>query len=124
MAGSVLNSTAVLRLNFCAKLNICASISATSPSCKTLANSLNQNSAERKIKLNVSVYKTYRIMTTEIVDYIYMKVLIFLFMAFLLKLLWSLCSEIESHWKVFRFYDYNWKRFWKYYYKSRFRWFW
>lgn len=36
MAGSVLNSTAVLRLNFCAKLNICASISATSPSCKPL----------------------------------------------------------------------------------------
>jgi hypothetical protein len=37
MAGSVLNSTAVLRLKFSAKLNICASISATSPSCKTLA---------------------------------------------------------------------------------------
>ena len=36
MAGLVLNSTAVLRLNFCAKLNICASISATSPSCKPL----------------------------------------------------------------------------------------
>ena len=30
-------TTAVLRLNFCAKLNICASISATSPSCKTLS---------------------------------------------------------------------------------------
>jgi len=37
MAGLVLNSTAVLRLNFCAKLNICSSISATSPSCKPLA---------------------------------------------------------------------------------------
>jgi uncharacterized membrane protein YraQ (UPF0718 family) len=36
MAGLVINSTAVLRLNFCAKLNICALISATSPSCKTL----------------------------------------------------------------------------------------
>lgn len=36
MAGLVLNSTAVLRLNFCAKLNNCASISATSPSYKTL----------------------------------------------------------------------------------------
>jgi len=36
MAGSVLNSTVVHRLNFCAKLNICASISATLPSCKTL----------------------------------------------------------------------------------------
>jgi hypothetical protein len=36
MAGSVLKSMAVLRLNFCAKLNICALISATSPSCKTL----------------------------------------------------------------------------------------
>ncbi len=31
------NSTAVLRLNFCAKLNICTSISATSQSGKTLA---------------------------------------------------------------------------------------
>gem|GEM_PF-3488703 len=28
MAGSVINSTGVLRLNFCPKLNICASISA------------------------------------------------------------------------------------------------
>ena len=36
MAASVLNSMAVLLLNFCAKPNICASISATSPSCKTL----------------------------------------------------------------------------------------
>ncbi len=36
MAGSVLSSTAVLRLNIRAKLNICASISATSPSDKTL----------------------------------------------------------------------------------------
>lgn len=33
MAGLVQNSTVVLRLNFCAELNICASISATSPSC-------------------------------------------------------------------------------------------
>jgi len=40
MAGSVLNSTVVHRLNFCAKLNICASISATLPSCKTLWASL------------------------------------------------------------------------------------
>lgn len=38
MAVSVLNSTAVLRLNFCAKPNFCASISATSPSCETLCN--------------------------------------------------------------------------------------
>jgi len=37
MAGLVLNSTAVILLNFCAKPNICPSISATSPSCKTLA---------------------------------------------------------------------------------------
>ena len=63
-------------------------------------------------------------MTTEIVDYIYMKVIIFLFIAFLLKLLWSLLSEIESHWWAFRFFNYNWKRFWKHYYCSRFRWFW
>jgi hypothetical protein len=37
MAAEVLNSSSVFRLNFCAKLNICASISATSPSRKTLA---------------------------------------------------------------------------------------
>lgn len=37
MAGSVLNSTAVLRLNFCTKLNIYSSIFATSPICKPLA---------------------------------------------------------------------------------------
>ena len=36
MAAEVLNSSSVFRLNFCAKLNICASISATSPSRKTL----------------------------------------------------------------------------------------
>ena len=36
MAGFVLNSTAVLRLNFCAKMKVSASKSATSPSCKTL----------------------------------------------------------------------------------------
>jgi len=40
MADLVPNSTAVLRLNFCAKLNICASISATSPSCKPLCVSI------------------------------------------------------------------------------------
>lgn len=33
----MLNSSSVLRLNFCAKPNFCASISATSPSCKPLA---------------------------------------------------------------------------------------
>ena len=48
MAAEVLNSTAVLRLNFCAKLNICASISATSPSRKTLAVSLERQKTERK----------------------------------------------------------------------------
>lgn len=36
MAGLVLNSTVVLRLNFCAKPNFHASISATSPSRETL----------------------------------------------------------------------------------------
>jgi hypothetical protein len=36
MAGLVLNSSSVLRLNFSAKLNICTSISATSPSCKNV----------------------------------------------------------------------------------------
>jgi len=48
MAGSVLNSTAVLRLNFCAKLNICASISATSPSCKTLQATLKNDTAKNE----------------------------------------------------------------------------
>jgi hypothetical protein len=36
MAAEVLNSSSVFRLNFCAKLNICASISATAPSRKPL----------------------------------------------------------------------------------------
>jgi hypothetical protein len=37
MAGLVLNSTTVLRLNFCTKLNNSASISATSQTPETLA---------------------------------------------------------------------------------------
>ena len=37
MAGSVLNSTAVLRFDFCAKLNICASIAPPSQSPKPLS---------------------------------------------------------------------------------------
>ncbi|MBN8702195.1 MAG: hypothetical protein J0M08_03965 [Bacteroidetes bacterium] len=45
MAAEVLNSTAVLRLNFGAKLNICASISATSPSRKPLAATLTDDIA-------------------------------------------------------------------------------
>ena len=59
MAGLVLNSTAVLRLNFCAKLNICASVSATSPSCKTLVDTL----------LNI-LQKTIRIFIDEILQFI------------------------------------------------------
>ena len=60
MAGSVLNSTAVLRLNFCAKLNICASISATSPSRKTLAAKLaerlrNKTSSDKQIPFRLRV---------------------------------------------------------------------
>ena len=47
MAGSVLNSTAVLRLKFCTKPNICASISATSPSCKP-KNEVTDNGQELK----------------------------------------------------------------------------
>lgn len=35
--GAVINSKTVLRLSFYVKLNICDSISATSPSCKPLA---------------------------------------------------------------------------------------
>ncbi|MFN8428362.1 MAG: hypothetical protein U0V04_00125, partial [Spirosomataceae bacterium] len=45
MAGLVLNSTAVILLNFCAKPNICPSISATSPSCKPLPASLKDDTA-------------------------------------------------------------------------------
>jgi len=52
MAGLVLNSTAVLRLNFCAKLNICTSISATSPSCKTLADMAVEPQNYRQSHLN------------------------------------------------------------------------
>ena len=48
MAGSVLNSTAVLRLKFCTKPNICASISATSPSCKP-KNEVTDNGQELKV---------------------------------------------------------------------------
>jgi len=36
MAGSILNSMAVLRLNFCAKMNICPPKFSTSPGGKTL----------------------------------------------------------------------------------------
>ena len=55
MAAEVLNSSSVLRLNFCAKLNICASISATSPSREPLCASaeLHENdrqSAKKEIK--------------------------------------------------------------------------
>jgi len=42
MAGLVLKSSSVFQLNFSAKLNICASISATSPSRETLAASNDQ----------------------------------------------------------------------------------
>jgi len=48
MAGSVLNSTAVLRLNSRAKLNICASISATSPSCKTVSGQATSDRAKNE----------------------------------------------------------------------------
>jgi len=47
MAGLVLNSTAVLRLNFCATLKICASISATSPSPEQLTAIKNKNRNEK-----------------------------------------------------------------------------
>ena len=50
MAGLVLNSTAVLRLNFCAKLNIYTSISATSPSCKPLWVTLKLHRTQKKHK--------------------------------------------------------------------------
>jgi len=49
MAGSVLNSTTVLRLNFCAKPNFCASISATSPSRGPLSVTLKNDCAKDKL---------------------------------------------------------------------------
>jgi hypothetical protein len=48
MAAEVLNSSSVLRLNFGAKLNFCASISATSPSRKPLAVSLQKQSNKQQ----------------------------------------------------------------------------
>src|SRR5690606_26122226 len=55
MAGLVLNSTAVLRFNFCTKLNICASISATSPSCKPLVAMANQHLPKLKFDMKYPV---------------------------------------------------------------------
>ena len=57
MAGLVLYSTAGLRLNFCAKLNICASISATSPSCKTLAENFDNKTEKKTLSRNYKVEK-------------------------------------------------------------------
>lgn len=50
MASSVLNSTVVLRLNFCTKLNICAPKFATALSCETLAVSLPNYMIEQVLK--------------------------------------------------------------------------
>ena len=58
MAGSVLNSTAFLRLSFCAKLNICATNSATSPSCKPLPASVERHNIEtmtKKIIIGITI---------------------------------------------------------------------
>ena len=49
MAGLVLNSTVVLRFNFSARLKFCASISATSPSCKTLGASVTDDTTTIKL---------------------------------------------------------------------------
>jgi hypothetical protein len=53
----VLNSTAVLRLNFGAKLNICASISATSPSRKTLSVSVKDSQPHIQAHLVLPTHK-------------------------------------------------------------------
>ena len=58
MAGLVLNSTAVILLNFCAKPNICPSISATSPSCKTLYVTLNEHSVHIQTPKTLPCYPT------------------------------------------------------------------
>jgi AraC-like DNA-binding protein len=59
MAGLVLNSTAVLRLNFCAKQNICASVSATSPSCKPLCAILPRPNNNRETEKESMIYKEF-----------------------------------------------------------------
>ena len=62
MAGLVLNSTAVLRLNFCAKLNICASISATSPSCKPLQETIEKQSPKKNTTVNYENILSFKIL--------------------------------------------------------------
>lgn len=52
MAGLMLNSTVVLRLNFCEKLNICASKSATSPRRKPLCLMLKRQVTNKKLWTN------------------------------------------------------------------------
>jgi len=59
MAGLVLNSTAVILLNFCAKPNICPSISATSPSCKTLYVTLHNHSITKEKYETNNTYPDY-----------------------------------------------------------------
>ena len=62
MAGLVRNSTAVLRLNFCAKLNICASISATSPSCKPLQETIEKQSPKKNTTVNYENILSFKIL--------------------------------------------------------------
>ena len=47
MAGLVLNRTVVILINFCAKLNVCVSKSATSQSSKTLGATAELHSTDR-----------------------------------------------------------------------------
>ena len=55
MAGSVLNSTAVLRLNFCAKLNICASISRHFAKLQTVTSNAKRHPETTMIRIKLTL---------------------------------------------------------------------
>ena len=74
MAGLVLNSSSVLRLNFCAKLNICASISATSPSREPLADIIDKQNLKKYYKIINIVNKTVLLLTLFFSSIIYSQV--------------------------------------------------
>ena len=96
MAGSVLSSSSVLRLNFCAKLNICASISATSPSCKPLCAilsklSLLKEKLKNKSKLWALIFLTITVVgaVTPFIDYFVVIQMFYLLIPFGIILIFS-----------------------------------
>ena len=62
MEGLVLNSSSGLRLNFCVKLNICTSISATSPSCKALATIINEKTL---MKISILIFALFLLLSCK-----------------------------------------------------------